>query len=243
NYNDTYHLAISNIPFGDLSILDLSRIKDEYLFKNRIHNYFFLKAMDDIKIGGLIAFITTSPFSDSVKSSDLRSELMKKSNLISHVRLPTTIFSSSGTKVCSDIIILQKVAQKDLKNNSYNKAFVTVQKHFQNNNYYSLNSNLAENPQNKIGNLDTHIFNQRESLTVISDQSIQDIASTIKTKISLDLKARAYKHNFSQEHKVVQKDNIITQTVHTVVQEKVKEIKSTDTMKEGELYIKNQQVM
>lgn len=100
-----FDVVISNVPFG-VSIYDPKYAK--YNFKS--HNYFFAKAMDQVRPGGLVCFVTsTDTMQGSQDSKRLRELLKGKADLIAAVRLPNTTFkSNAGTEVTSDIIILQK---------------------------------------------------------------------------------------------------------------------------------------
>ncbi|MGA9637955.1 N-6 DNA methylase, partial [Flavobacterium sp.] len=114
---NSYDVITSNIPFGDTSIFDLSysRSKDEAKIQasRSIHNYFFLKGMDMLRDGGLLAFITSQGILNSPKNEPIRRALMQNSNLVSVVRLPNNLFTEyAGTEVGSDLIILQKNSAK-----------------------------------------------------------------------------------------------------------------------------------
>lgn len=101
-----YDLAISNVPFGDYKLKDPRYDKSNY----NIHNYFFAKAMDKVRPGGLVMFITSTGTMQSGGDSELlRRQLAGKVDLVGAVRLPDTAFkASAGTEVTTDIIVLQK---------------------------------------------------------------------------------------------------------------------------------------
>lgn len=112
-----YDIAISNIPFGDFRVFDpvLSNSKDKTrkAATMKIHNYFFVKALDTVKEGGLVVFITSRGLADAKTNKPIREYLMQHSNLISAVRLPDDLFESeAGVEVGSDLIILQKDSRK-----------------------------------------------------------------------------------------------------------------------------------
>ncbi|WP_165045541.1 N-6 DNA methylase [Dysgonomonas sp. ZJ709] len=112
NYFD---LVTSNIPFGDFRIFDEAFLKDTIRQQacSSIHNYFFLKAVDAAREGGLIAFITSQGVMDSVKNSGIRQRLMSRCNLLTAIRLPDNLFLDiANTCVGSDLIILQKNTTK-----------------------------------------------------------------------------------------------------------------------------------
>ena len=99
-----FDLAISNVPFGQYQVSD--RQYDKLHFQ--IHDYFLAKTVDKLRVGGIMAFITTSGTMDK-KSEDVRQYLAARCDLIGAVRLPNTTFkSNAGTEVTSDILFLQK---------------------------------------------------------------------------------------------------------------------------------------
>ena len=100
-----YDVAISNVPFGDYTIHDLRL--NAYRFP--IHDYFFAKAVDMIRPGGLVMFITSRGTMDKVNST-LREYLAPKTELLGAIRLPNTAFKqNAGTEVTTDIIMLRKL--------------------------------------------------------------------------------------------------------------------------------------
>ena len=116
---DKYDLITSNIPFGDFMVYDCSYSKGENILKREstrtIHNYFFVKGLDTIKEGGLLAFITSQGVLDSPKNEAIRRYLLQNSRLISAIRLPSGMFSeNAGTDVGSDLIVLQKQSGKEI---------------------------------------------------------------------------------------------------------------------------------
>lgn len=99
-----FDLAISNIPFGDMRVND----PDYNRHKLMIHDYFTLKALDKVRSGGLVAFITSTGTMDKANSA-ARELLLEKADLVGAIRLPNNTFSSSaGTAVASDILFLRK---------------------------------------------------------------------------------------------------------------------------------------
>lgn len=116
---DKYDLVTSNIPFGDFMVYDREYSKGKDTLKREstraIHNYFFVKGLDCIKEGGLLAFITSQGVLDSPRNEAIRRYLMQNSRLISALRLSSGLFSdNAGTDVGSDLIVLQKQAGKEI---------------------------------------------------------------------------------------------------------------------------------
>ncbi len=122
-----YDIITSNIPFGDFSIYDkemFSGDKARALSTKAIHNYFFIKGLDTLREGGLLAYITSTGVASSTSNEQIREYLMKNANLISCIRLPNNTFTSyAGTEVASDIIILQKNSNKEGLSDA-EKAFI-----------------------------------------------------------------------------------------------------------------------
>lgn len=101
-------VAIGNVPFGNFPVVDSRYPKS---VTSSIHNYFFAKAIDKVRPGGLVMFITSRYTMDS-KSSAVREYIAKKADLIGAIRLPNTAFKSNAkTEVVTDIIILKKRAE------------------------------------------------------------------------------------------------------------------------------------
>ena len=102
-------LAISNVPFGDYGIHDPRYRKWPAILRS-IHNYFFAKALDIVRPGGVVAFIT-SHYTMDAHNSSVRHFLSERADLLGAIRLPNTAFkATAGTEVTADIIFLQKRA-------------------------------------------------------------------------------------------------------------------------------------
>lgn len=117
----TFDMAASNIPFGDTSVFDLSYSGGSSPAKQQasrsVHNYFFLKGLDSLQEGGLLAFITSQGVMNSPRNALIREYLMENSRLVSAVRLPNNLFADyAGTEVGTDLIILQKQSGKSTEN-------------------------------------------------------------------------------------------------------------------------------
>ena len=101
---DFYDLAVGNVPFGNYKVNDKAYNKLGF----SIHNYFFAKAIDQIRPGGVIAFVT-SRFTMDSKDSTARKHMAERAELLGAIRLPNNAFkANAGTEVVSDIIFLQK---------------------------------------------------------------------------------------------------------------------------------------
>ena len=101
---DFYDLAVGNVPFGQYKVNDKAYNKLGF----SIHNYFFAKAIDQVRPGGVVAFVTSRYTLDS-KDSSARKHIAERADLLGAIRLPNNAFrANAGTDVVSDIIFLQK---------------------------------------------------------------------------------------------------------------------------------------
>ena len=101
---DFYDLAVGNVPFGNYKVNDKAYNKLNF----SIHNYFFAKAIDQVRPGGVVAFVTSRYTMDS-KDSTARKHMAERADLLGAIRLPNNAFrANAGTDVVSDIIFLQK---------------------------------------------------------------------------------------------------------------------------------------
>ena len=104
DHRDFYDLAVGNVPFGQYKVNDKAYNKLGF----SIHNYFFAKAIDQVRPGGIVAFVTSRYTMDS-KDSTARKHMAERADLLGAIRLPNNAFrANAGTDVVSDIIFLQK---------------------------------------------------------------------------------------------------------------------------------------
>ena len=128
----TFDVAASNIPFGDMAVFD-PEFTGAADYSRRaaaksIHNYFFLKGLDAVREGGIVAFITSKGVLNSPKNETIRHYLMKNANIVSVVRLPDNLFSNhAGTDVGSDLVILQKDTMKKRELSMQEKWFIQTE--------------------------------------------------------------------------------------------------------------------
>lgn len=113
-----FDVAASNIPFGDVAVFDpafsASETPGRRAATKAIHNYFFLKGLDAVRDGGIVAFITSQGVMDSPRNEAVRLEILKEAHLLSAIRLPNNLFTdNAGTEVGSDLVILQKDTRKE----------------------------------------------------------------------------------------------------------------------------------
>ena len=142
--NDSFDLAIGNIPFGNYTLNDPDYTKDWL-----IHDAFFRKALDKVAPGGVVAFVTSTGTLDKVDPK-VREYLAELADLIGAIRLPNTAFASAGTKVSSDIIFLQKRAEP-LRAYEAKPSWCYVTP---NEDGLRINSYFVENPQMILGRME-----------------------------------------------------------------------------------------
>lgn len=116
DFNGYFDIACSNIPFGDFAVADPKfATSKEIAYRQStkaIHNYFFLKALDQVREGGLVAFIASQGVMNAA-SPFVHMELVKRADLVAALRLPNNTFTdNAGTDAGSDLIILQKHTDK-----------------------------------------------------------------------------------------------------------------------------------
>ena len=127
-----FDLAISNIPFGDVAVFDPefsgSKNPARHSAARTIHNYFFLKSLDAVREGGIVAFITSQGVLDAPTNAPIREYMMSHANLVGVARLPSNLFTdNAGTEVGSDLIILQKNSGKNGELYYNEKLFVQTE--------------------------------------------------------------------------------------------------------------------
>ena len=172
---DFYDLAIGNVPFGQYQVNDPAYNKLHF----NIHNYFFAKALDQVRSGGLIAFITSRYTMDS-KDSTVRRYLAQRADLLGAVRLPNNAFkANAGAEVVSDIIFLQKREQiLDIT-----PDWTEVQKNYQG---YYVNRYFLEHPEMVIGDESQHSTAHGMDYTVVpsEDYTLADLLHSAISQIN-----------------------------------------------------------
>lgn len=116
-YDSYFDVVTSNIPFGDTRIFDASFRKSDDPVRRQalkaVHNYFFIRGLDTLREGGILAFVTSAGVMDAPGNEPVRRYLMEHARLVSAVRLPNNLFTEyAGTEVASDLIVLQKWSEK-----------------------------------------------------------------------------------------------------------------------------------
>ena len=201
-----FDLVTSNIPFSDTAVFDLSYSRSNDPAKvqasRRVHNYFFLKGLDMVKEGGLLAYITSQGVADSPQNEIIRQAMLSNARLVSAVRLPNNLFTDyAGTEAGSDLIILQKDSQRGALN--------PIEEQF---------CNTARLPQ---GMLQNEYLSQRENvictdalagtnlygqpaMVYTHSEGVEGIAKEVKERILSDFKAHYLSPETAQQSQTTQ---------------------------------------
>ena len=189
-FNDYFDLAISNIPFGDVAVFDPSYTAMKgmrALVTRRIHNYFFVKALDTVRDGGLVAFITSQGVLNAKNNSAARFMMLYHADLVSAIRLPNNLFTeNANTEVGSDLIILQKNSQKESLRGDDN-LLDTV---YNDENRIPTNNYFLEHPERIIhttAKLDTDPFG-KPAMIYTHEYGVEGIAEDLRKMLHEDFK-------------------------------------------------------
>ena len=235
-FNDYFDLAISNIPFGDVAVFDPSYTAMKgmrALVTRRIHNYFFVKALDTVRDGGLVAFITSQGVLNAKNNSAARFMMLYHADLVSAIRLPNNLFTEdANTEVGSDLIILQKNSQKESLRGDDN-LLDTV---YNDENRIPTNNYFLEHPERIIhttAKLDTDPFG-KPAMIYTHEDGVEGIAEDLRKMLHEDFKKNlnlnrylGIEETMSEEVKEVEETEKIEKT------EKIKpsiEEKQSDTV-------------
>ena len=187
-FNDYFDLAISNIPFGDVAVFDPSYTAMNgmrALVTRRIHNYFFVKALDTVRDGGLVAFLTSQGVLNAKNNSAARFMMLYHADLVSAIRLPNNLFTeNANTEVGSDLIILQKNTQKESLRGDDN-LLDTV---YNDENRIPTNNYFLEHPERIIhttAKLDTDPFG-KPAMIYTHEDGVEGIAEELRKMLNED---------------------------------------------------------
>ncbi len=196
-----FDVVSSNIPFSDTAVFDLSYSRSENPAKvqavRRVHTYFFLKGLDMLKEGGMLAFITSQGILDSPQNEIIRREMLSNARLVSALRLPNNLFSDhAGTEAGSDLIVLQKdsqrgelsqIEQQFLVSSAENNPHQIIQ------NQLFLDKNRIIYTHEKLG---TNLYGQ-PAMIYTHEQGVEGIATEMKQRLLGDFQ----KHYQKQEQR------------------------------------------
>ncbi|MBQ4465879.1 MAG: N-6 DNA methylase, partial [Oscillospiraceae bacterium] len=190
--NNSFDLAIGNVPFGDYNLNDPDYVQDW-----RIHDAFFRRALDKVAPGGVVAFITSTGTLDKANPK-VREYLAERANLIGVIRLPNTAFASAGTKASSDIIFLQK-RQEPLQSHEAKPDWCYT---VSNADGLKINSYFVENPQMILGKMEqTSHFNMLTCSPIPGadlNAQLDEAIGRLNAKITVHRRERAVRERQGQ---------------------------------------------
>ena len=209
-YNNHFDVVSSNIPFGDVAVFDPEFQSSSLIAKTystqSIHNYFFIKAVDVLRDGGILAFITSQGLMNSTNNQPVRNWLMGECSLVSAIRLPNNLFTEyAGTEVGSDLIVLQKNPNKtsirsqeeDFIHSRKQKDGIMVSDYFQNAaRIVQPKVYLATDPYGKPARISIH------------DGGIEGIVADLKKMLQADLEKNLNSTLF-------RKNKPVNESIHT----------------------------
>ena len=182
---DFYDLAVGNVPFGNYQVSDKAYNKLGF----SIHNYFFAKTIDQVRPGGVIAFVT-SRYTMDMQSPEVRKYIAERAELLGAIRLPNNAFkANAGTSVVSDIIFLKKrespaVTEPDWVHLGENKDGFAINSYFIDNPQMVLGRQTSESTQYGRQDFTVAPFENTE-LSDLLTEAIQNIQGTyIEAEIS-----------------------------------------------------------
>lgn len=235
-FNDYFDLAISNIPFGDVAVFDPSYTAMKgmrALVTRRIHNYFFVKALDTVRDGGLVAFITSQGVLNAKNNSAARFMMLYHADLVSAIRLPNNLFTeNANTEVGSDLIILQKNTQKESLRGDDN-LLDTV---YNDENRIPTNNYFLEHPERIIhstAKLDTDPFG-KPAMIYTHEDGVEGIAEDLRKMLHEDFKKNLNLNRYlGIEETMSEEVKEVEETEKIEKKEKMKpsiEVKQNDTV-------------
>ena len=174
-----FDAVVGNVPFGDFSVADKRYDKHHFL----IHDYFFAKSLDKLRPGGIMAFITSKGTMDK-KNPTVRKYIAQRADLLGAIRLPNNTFKgNAGTKVVSDILILQKRDRIiDIE-----PDWVHLDKDI---NGITMNSYFVNHPEMVLGKMEevTGPFGMETTCSPYNNKSLNDLLEDAVTNIQGDYK-------------------------------------------------------
>ena len=192
-FNGHFDLALSNIPFGDIAVFDAEYEKRSLMHRaaaKKIHNYFFLKGLDAVRDGGIVAFLTSQGVLDSESNNGTRFLMMRNADLLSVVRMPNNLFTeNANTEVGCDLIILQKNSRKEELTEDDQLLTQTVK---DNHTHVTTNRYLLAHPELVIhtsAKLDTDPYG-KPAMLYLYEGGVTGIAEDLRKRIDADLAAR-----------------------------------------------------
>ena len=227
-FNGHFDLALSNIPFGDIAVFDAEYEKRSIMHRaaaKKIHNYFFLKGLDAVRDGGIVAFLTSQGVLDSEGNNGTRFLMMRNADLLSVVRMPNNLFTeNANTEVGCDLIILQKNSRKEELTEDDQLLTQTVK---DNHTHVTTNRYLLAHPELVIhtsAKLDTDPYG-KPAMVYLHEGGVAGIAEDLRKRIDADLAARLDVARYKGVSEETPPQTVTSATVEIKTKEEVPQIK------------------
>ena len=221
-----FDLAISNIPFGDIAVFDPEYTNGSVFKKiaaRKVHTYFFLKGLDAVRDGGIVAFITSQGVLNTESNGGTRYMMTRKADLVSAIRLPNNLFTEdANTEVGCDLIILQKNEGK-VELSEEDKRLGDVVK--SNHTNISTNGYFLDHPDRIVhtdAKCDTDPYG-KPAMVYTHSGGVEGIATDLYRVLSADLSARLdlERYNGIKEERRETRQTVVVQSQAEATQPQV----------------------
>ena len=170
--NNAFDAIISNVPFGNVKVFVSKNEPNQTLKKagSRIHNYFFIRALEQVKEGGIVAFVTSAGVMDSAGNQFMREYMNDNADFLGALRLPSNAFKgNAGTEVVTDMIFLRKNTKGEKNNPAWINTVQQRVKHKDKNEQFdiSFNEYYRDNPENVLGIWAAGGLEREDQMTVL----------------------------------------------------------------------------
>lgn len=197
--NHIFDAVIGNVPFGQIPIFDPQYKQNNFM----IHDYFFAKALDKVKVGGVVIFIT-SHFTMDKKNSNVRRYIAQRADLLGAIRLPDNTFTANaGTKVTSDILVLQKRERPYV----HEPEWLNVEN---NDNGLTMNAYFVNHPHMILGNMveESSPYGKTFTCKAIEGQSLSTQLEQAFSHITAQIDQRSVLFVDEEDHSIPADPNV-----------------------------------
>ena len=232
-----FDLTISNIPFGDIAVFDAEYEKKSVMHRiaaKKVHTYFFLKGLDAVRDGGIVAFITSQSVLNTEGNGGTRYLMMKQADLLSAIRLPNNLFSeNANTEVGCDLIILQKNEKKEELSEEDRLFTRTVRS---NHTGVVTNEYFLDHPERIIhteAKRDTDPYG-KPAMIYTHSGGVEGIAMDLYKMLSEDLSVRLdlERYNGIKNERLETRQTVVVQARQEILQPQVQEMQRSEAKKE-----------
>ena len=220
-----FDLAISNIPFGDIAVFDPEYANGSVFKKiaaKKVHTYFFLKGLDAVRDGGIVAFITSQGVLNTESNGGTRYMMTRKADLVSAIRLPNNLFTEdANTEVGCDLIILQKNEGKEELSEEDKRLGDVVKSNHTN---ISTNGYFLDHPERIVhtdAKRDTDPYG-KPAMVYTHNGGVEGIATDLYQMLSADLSARLdlNRYNGIKGERQETRQTVVVQPIQTEAKRK-----------------------